>query len=348
MLLRRALENLRMDGLELNTDRVYLAGQSLGAIQGMLVHAVDPTIEVAALNAGGGTVVELFRLSPSFSALAGRYFSQVRQPPIGDPAGPFADEYPLRLRGAAKLESGDASRIQDTLEIAEWAQMPGDPIAFAPHLKRAPLEGLDPKRTLFQMALGDQTVPNTASSLLIREAAGLAETQLYRYDRAFAADPTIGFNPHAYLVDIQTTPGRVVANAALSQMTGYFGSDGMVIRDANSGLGAPFEEPLFEAPAVLPDSLGGELAAAVTSAASFVPNVLAPESIGSAFSPLDCDRRPSRHAHPLCRLRWAARRSACATPRDGSRQGGCSSSRLRKRTSCLTVDPPKVSPCSRR
>ncbi len=284
MYLRRALEELRIDGLDLDLNRVYLAGQSLGAVQAALVHAVDPTIEVAALSVGGGTLVELARLSPTFRNILGAYFTQLRQPPIGDVMTPFDDEYPLRLRGASPVRSGNALSMQDVLEIAEWAQMPGDPIAFAPRFKRSPLDGVPAKRTLFQIALGDRTVPNSANSFLIREADGLEQTRLYRHDRAFAADPTIGTNPHAYLVDILTASGRIVANAAQSQMAGFLASDGMVIRDANSGLGAPFTEPLFEAPRALPDSLGA-MEAAVTSAASFVPNVLAPESIGSAFSP---------------------------------------------------------------
>ena len=282
MVLRRALENFQADGLNLDLSRVYLAGESLGAIQAALVQAVDPTIEVAALNTGGGTLAELARLSPGFSPILSLYFSQ-RQPPLQDPLAPFGDEYPLRLRAPLRFDMANSAAIGDVLEIAEWSQMPGDPIAFAPHFKREPLDGVPPKRTMFQIALGDQTVPNPSNSMLIRAADGLSDTSLYRHDRAFAADPTIGENPHVFLVDILTTSGRVIANAAQSQMAGFLSSDGMVIRDANSGIGAPFTEPLFEQPAALPDSRGTEAPATLTSAASFSAGALAPASIASAF-----------------------------------------------------------------
>ena len=63
-------------GLDLNGDgkpdldpsRIYYAGQSLGAIYGSMIMAVEPTVRAAALNVGGATVVDIARWSPSYIA----------------------------------------------------------------------------------------------------------------------------------------------------------------------------------------------------------------------------------------------------------------------------------------
>ncbi len=61
-------------------------------------------------------------------------------------------------------------------DVAEWFNMPGDPLAFASSLTKKPV--------LYLIALGDQEVPNPTNSTFIRAASGQSSTWLYRPDRA--------------------------------------------------------------------------------------------------------------------------------------------------------------------
>ncbi|MEJ7608583.1 MAG: hypothetical protein WKF37_20510 [Bryobacteraceae bacterium] len=89
-----------------------------------------------------------------------------------------------------------AIEVQNYLELIEWLQATGDPISFAPHLKLSPLMGVPEKRSLFQIARGDKTVPNPTNSNLIRKAGGQGAV-LYRHDiaRANSLDSTTILTP---------------------------------------------------------------------------------------------------------------------------------------------------------
>ena len=55
---------------------------------------------------------------------------------------------------------------------------------------------------ILQFARGDQTVPNPTTSAIIR-AGGLAlRATVYRNDLAFAANPAVPKNPHAFITNI--------------------------------------------------------------------------------------------------------------------------------------------------
>jgi hypothetical protein len=67
-----------------------------------------------------------------------------------------------------------AIEIQTVLERSEWIAQAGNPVAYAPHLRRAPLVGMLPKDIIVQFAKGDKTVPNPPATALLR-AGDLAD-----------------------------------------------------------------------------------------------------------------------------------------------------------------------------
>ena len=154
----------------------------MGAFYGTLVSAMEPAIQAAVLNVGGGSNTEALRVSQSFRPVA-RLLLGLRVPSllnIGDPADvtsyDYNEQYPFRDQGVTVLNVPGAAALQEAFERMEWLQASGDPATYAPWLKWNPSFDASYKRVLFQIALGDQTVPNPANSLLIRAADGLATT----------------------------------------------------------------------------------------------------------------------------------------------------------------------------
>jgi hypothetical protein len=78
----RAGLDLDADGVrDLDPDRIYYGGQSFGAIYGTVFAALDPAVRAAALNVGGGSVVEIGRWSQEFRSIA-RDFLAAHTPPL--------------------------------------------------------------------------------------------------------------------------------------------------------------------------------------------------------------------------------------------------------------------------
>ena len=136
-------------GVIIDPTRVYFIGQSLGSISGTLDVATNPRITKAVLNVGGGTIVDVFRTSPSLS-----------------------DRLNSLLLGLG-IAQGTAKYLQ-FINVAKWVLDPADPINFADKVKNHPLPNLLkgglppplnadpmlPKATLAQVANCDTTVPN--------------------------------------------------------------------------------------------------------------------------------------------------------------------------------------------
>ena len=270
-------------GVPLDRNRIYFVGQSLGALTGTLLHAVDPNIRVAALNAGGATAVDVMRRSEVFRDIAVSVLAD-RQPPLLNKGSDFDDDYTLRNLPPHVMTVPGALEIQTVFERAEWMQMLGDPLAYAPYLSRALLPGMTAKSTLFQIAQGDLTIRNTENSALVRAAAGRETTQLYLHDSAREAIPELVDDPHGYLVDEDLFgPGGRVAQAAQAQIGAYFAAEGEVITDVNSLVADLFPADIFTFPLILPDNLGGDDELVAVSAASYSGATLAADSIASAF-----------------------------------------------------------------
>ncbi len=237
---------------DLDPARISYFGQSFGGIYGTKFLAVEPDVLTGVPNVPGGAIVEIARLSPVFRpliwlSLAGRTPSLVNLP------GPFAFAENMPLRDLPPLVDTvpGASAIQRSLEWSEWVTQAGNPVAYAPHLRASPLDGVPAKSIILQYARGDQTVPNPTTSAIIR-AGGLQDrTTAFRNDLAFAADPTFPKNPHTFLTRVPgLAPSPAVAAVALAaqdQIAQFFASGGSVVVDPD-GAGPLFETPLSVPP----------------------------------------------------------------------------------------------------
>jgi hypothetical protein len=142
--------HMMTSGLVIDPAAIYYSGQSMGAIQGTVNVAANPRITRAALNVGGGTLVDTFTTSPA-----------------------FANDINALLAGMG-IARGSSSYLQ-FLAVAKLIIDPADPINYAGNLTANTLPNLlpplggaidgsvaqAPKRILTQVALCDQTVPNT-------------------------------------------------------------------------------------------------------------------------------------------------------------------------------------------
>jgi hypothetical protein len=144
-----------------------------------------------------------------------------------------------------------AMAIQRVLDRFQWVQQLGNPVSYAQHIRKQPLQG-GPKPVLVQVAKGDMTVPNPTSSALIR-AGGLQDRTVYfRNDLAFAADNLTPKNPHTFLTNIVS--GGLAPQVAIGtqmQIAAFFATNGMTVIDPDDA------GPLFEVPIAgpLPESL---------------------------------------------------------------------------------------------
>jgi hypothetical protein len=138
-------DRMALSGVIIDPTRVYYSGQSLGAIHGTMTVAANPRISKAALNVGGGTVVDVFTTSPAFSSS------------VGD------------LLAGLGISPGTSAYLQ-FLAISKMILDPADPVNYAGHLKTGMLPDLladptgataqAPKKVLTQVAFCDQVVPN--------------------------------------------------------------------------------------------------------------------------------------------------------------------------------------------
>lgn len=127
---------------------IYYFGCSNGAIQGTGFMALSPDIERGVLDVGGGPWSLMMQRSGDFSVLAGA----------------FVIKYP--------------DTADQQLLFAVWQSYFDfiDPVTFAPHLLRDPLQPLGTKRVILHESYGDVQVPNLATRFLARTAGvpGLA------------------------------------------------------------------------------------------------------------------------------------------------------------------------------
>src|SRR5262249_25472671 len=135
-----------------------------------------------------------------------------------------------------------ALEIQEYLEHLEWVSQSANPVAAAPHLRKAPLAGVPAKSVLFQLAKGDKTVPNPTTTAMLRAGALADRATYFRNDLAFAANPAVPKNPHAFLTALFNPVVASVAAGAQQQIATFLASDGTVVVDPD-GPG-----PLFEVP----------------------------------------------------------------------------------------------------
>ena len=264
-------QGLDLDGdgkPDLDAAHIYYAGQSLGGMYGTIFTAMEPSVRAAALNVGGGSQEDIVRWSPAYKSLAVETLG-MRMPSLLNQGATYNEDYVFPGQPAHTVTVPGAIAIQNEFETLEWLSMTGDPMAFAPHLKLAPLAG--PARpVLMQFALGDMTMPNPATSDWIAAAGLMGSTWEYRHDLARAKTPDLPADPHPYLVlfvnldgsaiQLPGADGLAISLDAQSQIAGFFASDGSSIPDPNVFSYLLYGIKLFQVPAALPLTLGFQAA----------------------------------------------------------------------------------------
>ena len=232
------------DGLaDLDASRIYYFGQSFGGIYGTIFLGIEPDVRVGAPNVPGGPIIDIIRLSPVFRGL----FVQAAQ---ARGFTEFNENLPLRDQPPVINTVANAMGLQNLTEQSEWASQFGNPVAYAPYIRKAPLKGNPAKSVLYQFAKGDQTVPNPTTTGIIRAGDLADRTTYFRNDLAFAANPAVPKNPHTFLTNIQGA-GQPFAFGAQAQIAVFFASHGAMTVDPDGG------SPIFETPIVppLPETL---------------------------------------------------------------------------------------------
>src|SRR5262249_25691338 len=141
------------DGVpDLDPNRIFYFGNSLGAVYGTDLTAVEPGVRAAVLGGAGASHVENARLGAvgPFRGLLGQILAPPRTPsllnlPPGspDPINPDNKLYPFNENLPPRTDPlvvqvndvAGASAIQDEIERIEWAGESGAPVAYAPHLR---------------------------------------------------------------------------------------------------------------------------------------------------------------------------------------------------------------------
>jgi hypothetical protein len=224
---------------DLSTSRLYYAGQSFGGIYGTQLMGLEPDLHAGVLNVAGGPIIEIARLSPSFrggvglSLLSRQLYNAAPNPGLTN----FHENIPLRNLPPVTA-TPDETAIQQWIDRDEWAQQAGNPAAYAPHIT-APV--------IFQFARGDQTVPNPTTSAILRACGCADRATLYRNDLAFALNPAVPKNPHAFITGVTNPALAPFAIAAQQQIATFFTSDGAMTIDPD-GAGPIFETPTTMVP----------------------------------------------------------------------------------------------------
>jgi hypothetical protein len=244
------------DGLQdLDPSRIYYAGQSFGGIYGTMFLGIEPDVRAGVPNVPGGPIIDIVRLSPSFQLLLTQSLA-VRVPALlNSPISPFYnDNSPLRNLPPVINNVPGAVAIQTVEDTSRWLGQAGDPVAWAPFIRKNPLPGDLAKSVIVQFARGDMTVPNPTATALIRSGDLKDRATFYRNDIAFPLGLGL-HNPHTFLTSLP----KPIAIEPQIQIGVFFATDGALTIDPDSvGLLPPSVPPLFETPIAgpLPEDLG--------------------------------------------------------------------------------------------
>jgi hypothetical protein len=190
----------------------------------------------------------------------------LRSPSLLNKGTGYNEDYVLPGLPPHTTTTPGAIAIQQDFETIEWLAMPGDPIAFAPHLQVSPLAGMTARPVLVQFARADMTMPNPANSALIRAGNLLGSTWEYRHDLARAATPDLPADPHPFLVlfvslsgsgiTLPGFDGLAISLDAQGQLAQFYAADGKTIPDPNVLSTLLYGFKVFQRPSVLPEDLG--------------------------------------------------------------------------------------------
>ena len=255
-LVRQVEAGVDIDGdgnVDLDASRIYYAGQSFGGIYGTIFLGTEPALKAGVPNVPGGSITEIARTSPAFReltaiALVSRSPSLINLPPTPGASFPFNlnfnENMPLRNVALVVNTVPGAADIQAFIDRSQWVTQAGNPVSYAPYLRKQPLDGHSAKPVIVQFAKGDAEVPNPTSSAIIR-AGGLSDrTTYFRNDLAYAFNPAVGKNPHTFLTNIGNAAQAPYAVMAQTQIAVFFASRGMLTIDPDMA-GLFFEVPIL-------------------------------------------------------------------------------------------------------
>jgi hypothetical protein len=141
-----------------------------------------------------------------------------------------------------------AMEIQRVIDYTQWALQSNDASAYARHFRASPLDEVSAKSVIVQMNRGDQNVPNTSTTAIVRAGELADRTTLYRHDLSGQALK----NPHNTFVMTNDAAMRSTARAQQDQFAILFESDGALFTDPDDYMVPAPSQPLFEAPIVGP------------------------------------------------------------------------------------------------
>ena len=246
--------------VDLDAGRIYYAGQSFGGIYGTILLGTEPNLKAGVPNVPGGSIAEIARLSPSFRlltaiALVSRAPSLINLPPLAGVPFPFNLQFnenmPLRNLPPVVNTVPGALDIASYIDRTQWVTQAGNPVSYAPFIRKQPLQGHAAKPVLVQFAQGDATVPNPTISALLRAGELGDRAVRFRNDLAYALNPAVGKNPHTFLTNIGGAAQVGYAVMAQTQIALFFASGGTLVVDPDGAVG-----PLFEVPSLaLPEGL---------------------------------------------------------------------------------------------
>jgi hypothetical protein len=236
---------------DLNGQRIYYFGISLGGMYGPILLALDPSVRAGVPIVAGGTIMDLARMGAfrglPYQSMASRTPSLINTPGAPAPGAPvfgFSENMPLRNQPVLVNNVAGAVAIQDYLERWEWASNSGDPLAYTRHIRAQPLAGVQAKPVIIQFAKGDKTVPNPTTSAMVRAGDLLDRTTYFRNDLAFAANSAVLKDPHTFAGRLELPAMQQFALQAQTQIAVFFQSDGGTIIDPD-GAGVYFETPIL-------------------------------------------------------------------------------------------------------
>jgi hypothetical protein len=259
-LVRQVEAGIDVDGdgtPDLDPARIYYAGQSFGGIYGTMFLAIEPDVHVGVPNVPGGPAIEIIRLSPAFRdglfAPAAALRGLINNPSGATPGAQLIENLPLRDEPPLVNTVAGAMALQLFIDRSHWAAQVGDPVSFAPHVRKSPLPGVAAKRVIIQFAKGDQVVPNPTQTALLRAGDLADRATFFRTDLFYATQPkpvpadiAPPLYPHTFLSTFNPAGAVAVSLAAQAQIATFFASDGAVTIDPDG------PAPLFETPIVLP------------------------------------------------------------------------------------------------
>jgi hypothetical protein len=120
-----------------------------------------------------------------------------------------------------------AMAIQEVFDNYEWVSQPSNSVAYAPHLRKAPLPGVPAKSVLIGFAKGDPLNVNPATTAFLRAGDLADRATYYRYDLAFPGQdpnqrPSLAY-PHTFgaLITSANPTLKAVALAAQQQIATF-------------------------------------------------------------------------------------------------------------------------------